>query len=348
MSRPAALDRAHLDNRLGVGIDPAAALQVVVSLEKGGQAEVVFLLGQTETLEECRALIRRYQTAQLVDDALSATHTWWDLVLGALQVQTPLRSVDLLLNRWLLYQSLSCRFWGRSAFYQSGGAIGFRDQLQDCLAFVYAAPRLTRSHILTAAARQFTEGDVQHWWHPETGMGVRTRCSDDMVWLPYVVAHYVEITGDEAILDEEVPYLEAPPLAAGEAERMFIPSNSQHPGPLWALCRRALDRAWLRGRHDLPLMGTGDWNDGMNHVGVEGRGESVWLAWFLATVLNAFAKLLEPYDAASASLAATSAGTRLASAIGHRRIGVGRRLVFACLLRRRLSAGLAGECGSLY
>ncbi len=293
VSRPTALEREHLDLRTGVAMDPAAALQVQVELEKGGRAEVVFLLGQTENIGECRAVVSRYQTPDQVQNSLAATQKWWDSVLGTVQVQTPLMSANLLLNRWLLYQSLSCRFWGRSAFYQSGGAIGFRDQLQDSLAFVYAAPQLTRAHILTAAARQFTEGDVQHWWHAETGMGVRTRCSDDMLWLPYAVAHYVEVTGDVAILQEAVSFLEAPPLGAGEGERMSIPSVSHEKAALWEHCRRAVERAWQRGPHDLPLMGTGDWNDGMNHVGAEGRGESVWLAWFLATVLNAFARIME-------------------------------------------------------
>jgi cyclic beta-1,2-glucan synthetase len=274
-------------------MDPAAAIQVQVSLEKGAQAEVVFLLGQTENIEACRELVSRYQKAEDVESALAATRGWWDSVLGTVQVQSPLLSMDLMLNRWLLYQSLSCRFWGRSAFYQSGGAIGFRDQLQDSLAFVYAAPQLTRAHILTAAARQFTEGDVQHWWHSETGMGVRTRCSDDMLWLPFVVAHYVQVTGDVAVLQELVPVLEAPPLAVGEDERMLIPTVSQHKIPLWEHCQRALDIAGQRGSHDLPLMGNGDWNDGMNHVGNHGHGESVWLAWFEATVLNAFAGVLQ-------------------------------------------------------
>ncbi len=293
VARPAALERARLDNRTGVAMDPGVALQVEVSLEKGGQTEIVFLLGQTESVDECRALLSRYQTPQQVECALEATRQFWDSVLGAMQVRTPLLSVDLLLNRWLLYQAMSCRFWARSAFYQSGGAIGFRDQLQDSLAFVYASPQLTRAHILVAAARQFIEGDVQHWWHSETGMGVRTRCSDDMLWLPFVVAHYVEVTGDRSILTETVPFLESASLTMAERERMSIPSVSHDSASVWEHCRRALDRASTPGGHQLPLMGTGDWNDGMNHVGVEGRGESIWLAWFLASVLNQFAGVTE-------------------------------------------------------
>jgi cyclic beta-1,2-glucan synthetase len=301
VSRPATLERAHLDNRTGVALDAAAALQVLVSLDKGGETEVVFVLGQAESIEECRTIVSRYRKGTDVANALAETRSWWDSILGAVQVHSPVLSVDLLMNRWLLYQSSSCRFWGRSAFYQSGGAIGFRDQLQDSLALLYAAPQLTRSHILTVAARQFVEGDVQHWWHAETGMGVRTRCSDDMLWLPFVVAHYVEVTGDEAILEADVPFLEAPQLGPSEGERMSIPSVSQQTAPIWEHCRRAMDKAWQRGPHDLPLIGTGDWNDGMNHVGPEGRGESVWLAWFMAHVLNEFAKVLPGHPDLSAT-----------------------------------------------
>jgi cyclic beta-1,2-glucan synthetase len=315
VARPAALERAQLENRTGAALDPAVALQVQVTLEKGGHADVIFLLGQTETIEECRSVVSRYQTVQQVEAALAETKAWWDSVLGAVEVKTPLLSADLLLNRWLLYQSLSCRFWARSAFYQSGGAIGFRDQLQDSLAFLYAAPQITRAHILNAAARQFAEGDVQHWWHPETGMGVRTRCSDDMLWLPFAVAHYVEVTGDESILHEEVLFLDAPPLAVGEAEKLLTPVPTIHTAPIWEHCQRALDKAWQLGSHDLPLMGNGDWNDGMNEVGVKGRGESVWLAWFMATVLNATANTLDRIDGA-ANLCSTwrKQATQLASA----------------------------------
>jgi cyclic beta-1,2-glucan synthetase len=293
VAKPFALQRANLDHRTGPALDPAAALQVPVILDPGQQTDVVFLLGETTNVEAVRALVSRYSSPEQVAQALESTHRWWDSRLGVLQARTPLLSADFMLNRWLPYQALSCRFWARSAMFQSSGAFGFRDQLQDSLAFVHAAPELTRAHILTSAARQFLEGDVQHWWHAETGVGVRTRCSDDLVWLPYVVAHYVETTGDTSILEEEIPFLEGAPLAAGEQERMFIPVVSSQTAPLWEHCRRALDHAWQLGPHSLPLFGNGDWNDGMNRVGVEGRGESTWLAWFLNTVLESFAPFVE-------------------------------------------------------
>src|SRR5262249_23462899 len=270
-----------LENRSGPALDPAAALQIPVTIRPGNQMDLFFLLGEADSVEEAREVMARYQSVEQVDQALDATRQSWDRILGAVQTRTPVLSVDFLLNRWLLYQTLSCRFWGRSGLYQSSGAFGFRDQLQDSMALLYTAPHLTRAHILMAAARQFPEGDVQHWWHAETGIGVRTRCSDDLVWLPFVVAHYVEVTGDAAILDEQVAFLEGPALDAGEQERMFVPTVSTYAAPLWEHCRRSFERASRVGIHDLPLIGNGDWNDGMNRVGVEGRGESVWLAWFL-------------------------------------------------------------------
>jgi cyclic beta-1,2-glucan synthetase len=291
--KPAAMERTRLDNRAGAGLDPAAALQLSVTIEPGHQMEVIFLLGQAENVEAVRAIVGRYSNPGQVESALAATRQWWDRRLGVLQVRTPLLSADLLLNRWLLYQTLSCRFWARSALYQSSGAFGFRDQLQDSMALVYAAPELARAHLLASAARQFPEGDVQHWWHSETGMGVRTRCSDDLVWLAFVAAHYVDATGDSDVLDQEIPFVEGPLLEPGQQERMFIPAVSSESEPLWEHCRRALDKAWQLGPHDLPLFGNGDWNDGMNRVGVEGRGESAWMGWFLSTALKSFAEVVE-------------------------------------------------------
>jgi cyclic beta-1,2-glucan synthetase len=293
MPKPAALGRARLDNQSGAGLDPAGALQLPVTIDPGGQVEVVFLLGQAESVEAVRALVSRYQNREQVESALAGTHRWWESTLGALQVHTPLLSTDLLLNRWLIYQAISCRFWGRSALYQSSGAFGFRDQLQDSMAFLYAVPKMARAHILASAARQFSEGDVQHWWHPETGLGVRTRCSDDLLWLPYAVAQYIKVTGDAAILDEEIPYLDGAPLAAGEQERLFVPAVSTQTAPLWDHCRRAVEHASRFGSHGLPLFGSGDWNDGMNRVGIEGHGESVWLGWFLCAVLVSFSEVME-------------------------------------------------------
>jgi cyclic beta-1,2-glucan synthetase len=300
ISHPSALGRARLDNRTGAGIDPAAALQLSVSLEPGQETEVSFLLGEVPNVDAMRTVIARYNSPSQVEQSLAEVRRWWDDQLGSLRVRTPLLSVDFLVNRWLPYQTLSCRFWGRTALHQSSGAFGYRDQLQDSLAFLYFAPHLTRAHILAAAARQFLEGDVQHWWHGETGLGVRTRCSDDMGWLPFVVANYVAVTGDAAILDEQIPFLEAPPLKDGEMERMFIPPVSHQSEPLIEHCRRALDRLWMPGAHGLPLMGTGDWNDGMNHVGSEGHGESVWLGWFYCTTAMLFARVIETRDAKTA------------------------------------------------
>jgi cyclic beta-1,2-glucan synthetase len=210
--------------------------------------------------------------------------------------------MDLVLNRWLLYQSLSSRVFGRTAFYQSSGAFGYRDQLQDVLALVHAAPGRARAHILEAAAHQFEEGDVLHWWHPPAGRGVRTRCSDDMLWLPYVVADYVSATGDDSILSESVAFLAGDPLRRDEHDRYAQFEAAPRPAPLIEHCRRALERGSTHGRHGLPLMGDGDWNDGMNRVGSEGRGESVWLAWFLFAAIQRFAGLCERMnDAAEAS-----------------------------------------------
>jgi cyclic beta-1,2-glucan synthetase len=293
LEQPAALaTAATLSNRVGAGLDPCGALQTSVQLRPNERVEVVFLLGEATTTEAARRLITRYRSMDL-DAVLEAAVKTWDDVLGTVQVSTPDRSLDLMLNRWLLYQTLACRVWARSAFYQASGAYGFRDQLQDGMALALARPDLTREHLLRAAARQFTPGDVQHWWLPASGRGVRTRFADDAVWLPYAAEHYVGVTGDHTVLDETLPFLEGPQLASGEHDSFFQPEVSAEQGTLFEHCARALDRSLAVGTHGLPLFGGGDWNDGMNRVGVEGKGESVWLGWFLHATLSAFAPLAQ-------------------------------------------------------
>jgi cyclic beta-1,2-glucan synthetase len=289
LDHPASLERgAEFSGNVGAGLDPCAALQTKVELEPGERTEVLFFLGQEEGREEARSLVHRYRGMSCTE-ALREVEEHWDRVLDTIQVKTPDRAMDLLLNRWLLYQTLSCRIWGRSAFYQSGGAYGFRDQLQDVMALMVTEPGIARAHLLRAASRQFREGDVQHWWHPPTGRGVRTRISDDRLWLPYAVAHYLKTTEDREVLNEEVPWLEGAALEEHQQEAYFEPTASDDAATLYEHCARALDRSLGVGRHGLPLMGAGDWNDGMNRVGHEGRGESVWMGWFLLANLNEFA-----------------------------------------------------------
>ncbi len=289
LTAPLALtDRAKLSGRVGAGLDPCAAIQSLVTLEPGGYAEIVFLLGGAHDADHARALIKHYREADL-DSVLSDVHQQWDHTLGHIQVKTPDRSMDLMLNGWLLYQTLSCRVWARAGFYQASGAFGFRDQLQDGMALVASNPALVREHLLRAAARQFTQGDVQHWWLPQTGTGVRTHISDDCTWLAYTVAHYVTSSGDGTVLEEQVSFLEATPLAADEHDRFFLPNTAETKASLYDHCALALDHSLAVGAHGLPLMGTGDWNDGMSRVGAEGHGESVWLGWFLQATLRIFA-----------------------------------------------------------
>ena len=291
IDNPAALSAAiPLSQRVGAGLDPCAALQTTVELERDGTTEVVFFLGQAGDAAEARALIERYRAADL--DAVHREVTgYWEETLGAVQVKTPDRAMDILLNGPLLYQTLACRYWARSAFYQASGAYGFRDQLQDVMSLAVARPELAREHILRAAARQFVEGDFQHWWFPPAGQGVRTRISDDRAWLATVAAHYIETTGDAAILDEKVPFLDGPALKPGEHDLYFQPGQADEAATLYEHCARGLDLSLETGVHGLPLMGTGDWNDGMNRVGEAGRGESVWLGWFFHGALTAFAPI---------------------------------------------------------
>lgn len=281
-----------LKKRVGAGLDPCAALKTVIELEPNGRTEIVFLLGQGKDRAHARELVQRYRETK-VATTFAQVKQAWEQVLAKVQVKTPDRELDLLLNRWLLYQSLSCRMWARAAFYQVGGAFGFRDQLQDCMALAVARPDLARSHILHAASRQFVEGDVQHWWHPPTGRGVRTHFSDDRVWLPYVVSHYVRVSGDAGVLEEDVPFLEGPQLEPEQDDAYYEPTQSMQHATLFEHCARALDLSLKTGVHGLPLMGSGDWNDGMNRVGNQGKGESVWMAWFLLATLSEFAHVAE-------------------------------------------------------
>ena len=296
LAQPAALQRRTAwSRRTGAGLDPCAALQTVVELEPNQSVEIVFFLGEAAGAAEAQALLLRYRAADL-GAVLQEVQSWWDDTLGRVQVKTPSRSLDIILNRWMLYQTLVCRLWARSAFYQSSGAYGFRDQLQDCMALLVSRPQLAREHLLRAAACQFVEGDVQHWWLPSLtapacGPGVRTRITDDRVWLAYTCAQYLESTADHAILDEQLPFLEGPLLRPGEHEAYFQPLISDQHASLYEHCARALDQSLDNGAHGLPLIGTGDWNDGMNRVGAAGKGESVWLGWFLYATLLRFAPL---------------------------------------------------------
>ena len=290
---PRALLDGSLDGATGVGLDPCAALQMALALEPGESREVTVLLGAAPTAAAAQALAARLQPPARAAEALDRAEAAWRRRLQVIQVKTPDPAFDAMLNGWTLYQALACRFWARTGLYQSSGAYGFRDQLQDVMAFVYAEPQLAREHILRASARQFREGDVQHWWHPDTGRGVRTRFSDDLAWLPFVVEQYVRVTGDATVLDECTPFLDMRVLGADEHERYDLPTVTDEQASVYEHCRRALRRACTTGAHGLPLMGIGDWNDGMSRVGAEGRGESVWLAWFLITTLRRFAPLAD-------------------------------------------------------
>jgi cyclic beta-1,2-glucan synthetase len=289
--RPAAMGRTRLSGKVGAGLDPCAAIQSTFELANGRNREVVFMLGAGGNLEEVRSLIQRFCGVEPARQALSQVWNHWNHTLGAVHVETPDPAVNFMANGWLLYQTLSCRLWGRSGYYQSGGAYGFRDQLQDSAALIHAAPHLIREHLLRCAGRQFREGDVQHWWHPPLGRGVRTRFSDDFLWLPLITCRYVAVTGDTGVLDEAIPFLEGRLLQPQEEAHYDLPATSSEAGTLYEHCVRAITNGLSFGRHGLPLIGCGDWNDGMNLVGQDGQGESVWLAFFLYENLQQFAAL---------------------------------------------------------
>ncbi|MEW6516646.1 MAG: glucoamylase family protein [candidate division FCPU426 bacterium] len=291
LKNPAAMGRLRLSNKVGPALDPCASLQARFDLEDGQEKELAFILGAGRTAEEARDLVRRFKGTGPAHAALESVWDYWNRTLGAVHLETPDRSTDILANGWLLYQTLACRLWARSGYYQSGGAFGYRDQLQDALALTHAQPQLLRAQLLRCAEHQFPEGDVQHWWHPPLGRGVRTRCSDDYLWLPYAACRYVAATGDTGVLDEMAGFIQGRPLQPEEDSYYDLPVRSEEKATLYEHCARAVRHGLRFGAHGFPLMGSGDWNDGMNRVGIQDKGESVWLAFFLCAVLDPFRAL---------------------------------------------------------
>ena len=296
LASPAAMGRKRLSNRTGAGLDPCAAIQTRIELAEGEERELVFIFGAAGSSDEAQHFIQQFAGPVGARQALEAVWEHWNRTLGAVQVETPDPALDVLTNGWLIYQTLSCRLWGRSGYYQSGGAFGFRDQLQDTMALIHATPWLAREQLLLCASRQFLQGDVQHWWHPPNGQGVRTHFSDDYLWLPYAASRYVLATGDTGVLDESVHFLDGRELTPGEEAYYDQPQRSTEVASLYEHCVRAIQHGLRFGAHQLPLMGCGDWNDGMNLVGHDGKGESVWLAWFLFENLQLFATLARAQD----------------------------------------------------
>ena len=297
LRNPAALHRVGLSGRVGAGMDPCAAVQLPFELADGQARVITFRLGAAgrRGMDDARVMVQALREPHTLDSALQTVHAYWSHTLGVVQVHTPDTALNLLANGWLLYQTLACRLWARSGFYQSGGAYGFRDQLQDGMALVHAAPQLLREHLLRCAARQFQEGDVQHWWHPPQGRGVRTHCSDDYLWLAQATCRYVQVTGDTAVLHESAPFLQGRALGPEEDSYYDLPSVTEERATLFEHCVRAIRHGLRKGVHGLPLMGSGDWNDGMNLVGLKGRGESIWLAFFLFDTLQRFAPLARDF-----------------------------------------------------
>ncbi|MFO7845585.1 MAG: glucoamylase family protein [Balneolaceae bacterium] len=278
----------NLDNQINIGSDPCAALQLNLELQKKEKKVIYFIDGEAKSEKEAKKILKKYRDTERAESALNAVKNFWSEKIGKVQVETPEQSIDLLVNGWLTYQNLSSRMWGRTAYYQAGGAFGFRDQLQDSMALLYVDPTLTRKQILLHASKQFEEGDVLHWWHPPTGRGIRSKITDDRLWLPYVTDHYIRVTGDRDILNEEISYITARSLEEDEHEVYLTPQITGKTGSIYEHCCKAIDISLQFGQHGLPLIGAGDWNDGMNRVGEEGRGESVWLGFFIYITLDRF------------------------------------------------------------
>lgn len=306
-----------LTGRSGAGYDQCAVVQITISLKPKEEKNLVFFLSEHGSLDAMRREAPKLKSPQMQRVELQGVTNFWKDVLSSIQVRTPSESFNIMMNGWLLYQTLACRLYARSAFYQSGGALGFRDQLQDSLALLPIRPELVRQQILVHAARQFKEGDVQHWWHPPTGRGVRTRISDDLLWLPYAVSRYIETTGDYSILTEKIPFLQGAPLAEGQMETYFIPDRSSEEGTILEHCLRTFRMTEAVGPHGLPLMGAGDWNDGMNEIGRHGKGESVWLAWFQNEVIRRFAPILETHGDHETAKGLRERASALATAAEH-------------------------------
>ena len=315
LASPAAMERAGLSGKVGAALDPCAAIQVHFELEQGQTREIVFRLGVGLNTDDANALVSRFRGATAARAAREAIQQYWQHTLGAVRIETPDRSLDVLTNGWLLYQTIACRLWARTGYYQSAGAYGFRDQLQDVMALIHARPQLMREQLLLCGSRQFPEGDAQHWWHPPVGRGVRTHCSDDYLWLPLVASRYVLGTGDAAVLDEPLHFLEGRPVNPGDDSYYDLPGQSPDAASLYQHCVRAIQHGLRFGDRGLPLMGSGDWNDGMNLVGLQGKGQSVWLGFFLCEVLKQFAKVARLYGDPGFAERCDSEGAKLSQNI---------------------------------
>ncbi|HSH36828.1 GH36-type glycosyl hydrolase domain-containing protein, partial [Schnuerera sp.] len=290
--KPEGIRREELSNNVGFGYNPCGVIKVDIVIPPNGEKEIVFLLGEEGDIEKGYELINKYKNIQVSKNALRELKEFWNRTLSTIKVKTPDNTMNYMMNYWLMYQTIACRIWGRAGYYQVGGAFGARDQMQDTINAVYHMPKITRKQILRNCKHQYREGDIQHWWHPipdsEVHKGIRSKYSDDLLWLPLGVAKYIKVTSDNSILEEKIPFIESPVLQEEEEERYEVPKISEDVGTVYEHCIRAIDKSLNFGERGLPLMGGGDWNDGMNKVGYKGKGESVWLGWFIAKVIKDF------------------------------------------------------------